>query len=984
MRLRHAVILTMTVVGSSLSAQTSRPAGALPDVLPDVRPDVLPFKATETTLANGLKVVVVPTGFPNLVSIQIPVQTGSRNEVEPGKSGFAHFFEHLMFRGTPKNPPEKYRQIMAKAGARDNASTGDDSTHYYSTFAKEDLETILAVYADMFQNLSYSEADFKTEARAILGEYNKNSAEPLEKLFEVQRDRFYQTHTYKHTTMGFIRDIENMPNEYAYSKLFFERWYRPQFTTVIVAGDVTPDAVLPLVEKYWGNWRGLGARGSGLDGGNTMPVQIPKEPPPTGQKYVHVPWTSDTLPWVTVGFPGPAFDENGKDSAAVEMLGTIYFGQTSDLYKKLVVAEQKVDVLQVDVPSSIDSALLTVMARVKSPADAVYVRDQILSAIAQARSVQVPAERLAEAKSNTRYSFARTIDSTERVAAVLAAYAPYKRSYQTANNFYRALDSLTPGDLQAAARRYFTDAGLIVATLSKDPLAAAIEKAPAFQAQTSSGGPASGTAGGVVFGLPPALSAGAAALQIVMQKSSSPLVNLKLLFTVGSAHDPQGKEGLSALTAAMMTRAGSRALTIDQINAALYPTAGSFSARSDKEMTSLTGIIHRDNWQKFLPVVLPQLLDNGWRQEDFERLKTQQTNALVQDLRSSNEEELGKERLQVNVFRGTPYGHVALGTVAGLRSITLDDVKAFARQMYTNANLTVGVSGDVSDDMVNELRARLQALPDGPAAPKVAVQGRKASGLEVEILEKDTRAVAMSLGFPIDVSRPHPDFAALSVVRSWLGEHRLSSGQLYQRIREERGINYGDYAYIEAFPRGMFQFFPDPNVARSRQLFEIWIRPVVPANAQMSLRIAMYELRKLVANGLTKEEFEATRDYLMKNVYVMTARQDQQIGYALDSKWYGIPEFTQYMRAGLSALTLDRVNAAVKRHLNADNLSIVLIAKDAQGLKKTLAADAFSPIKYDGTKDKALLDQDRVIGALKLGIPESQITVTPIADVFAR
>jgi zinc protease len=264
------------------------------------------------------------------------------------------------------------------------------------------------------------------------------------------------------------------------------------------------------------------------------------------------------------------------------------------------------------------------------------------------------------------------------------------------------------------------------------------------------------------------------------------------------------------------------------------------------------------------------------------------------------------------------------------------------------------------------------------------VEGRRPSGLEVEILEKDTRAVALSLGFPIEVTRSHPDFVALSVVRSWLGEHRLSSGQLYQRIREERGMNYGDYAYIEAFPRGMFQFFPDPNVGRRRQLFEIWIRPVVPANAQMSLRIALHELQTLVEHGLTKEQFEGTRDYLMKNVYVMTARQDQQLGYALDSKWYGIPEFTEYMRAGLKALTLDQVNAAIKRHLNAANMSIVIIAKDAQGLRQTLVADAFSPMKYDGAKDKALIDEDRAIGALKLGIPASRVTVTPIADVFAK
>src|SRR4029078_10394922 len=239
---------------------TTGPSGAVSDVLP--------FKATERTLPNGLKVIVVPTGFPNLVTVEIPLKRVSRTEWEPGKSGFAHFFEHLMFRGTPDNPPEKYREIMSKAGARDNASTSDDYTHYYATIAKEQLEPVLALYADIFQHLSYSEADFKTEARAILGEYNKNSAEPLEQLFEVQRDRFYRSHTYKHTTMGFIKDIENMPNEYAYSKAFFERWYRPQYTPVMVAGDVTPEQVLPMVEKYWGAWKGSRAESAG----------IPKEP----------------------------------------------------------------------------------------------------------------------------------------------------------------------------------------------------------------------------------------------------------------------------------------------------------------------------------------------------------------------------------------------------------------------------------------------------------------------------------------------------------------------------------------------------------------------------------------------------------------------------------------------------------------------------------------------------------------------------------
>ena len=155
--------------------------------------DILPFRATEKTLPNGLKVIVVPTGFPNIVSLQIPVQTGSRNEVEPGKSGFAHFFEHMMFRGTKAWPPEKYQQVLTQVGARQNAYTTDDYTNYHTTFSKEDLEKMLRIEADRFMNLDYSAEGFKTEARAVLGEYNKNSANPLFKLEEVQHEKAFTT-----------------------------------------------------------------------------------------------------------------------------------------------------------------------------------------------------------------------------------------------------------------------------------------------------------------------------------------------------------------------------------------------------------------------------------------------------------------------------------------------------------------------------------------------------------------------------------------------------------------------------------------------------------------------------------------------------------------------------------------------------------------------------------------------------------------------
>ncbi len=320
--------------------------------------------------------------------------------------------------------------------------------------------------------------------------------------------------------------------------------------------------------------------------------------------------------------------------------------------------------------------------------------------------------------------------------------------------------------------------------------------------------------------------------------------------------------------------------------------------------------------------------------------------------------------------------------MAGINAITLDDVRAFVARTYTQANLSLGLSGDLPDTLAASLKAELAILPPGQKAAAADWTVKSRSGMEVEIIRKDTRGTAISLGLPTDVTRAHPDFAALSVARVWLGEHRASSGRLFQRIRDVRGMNYGDYAYIEAFPRGMYQFFPDPNLARRRQIFEVWIRPVVPENAHMALRIAIHELDQLVKNGLSQKDFEEARGYLMKNVFVMTATQDEQLGYALDSAWYGIDEFTSYMRAALGRLTLEEVNTAIRRHWSARDLSVVIIANDAEGLKQELASDAFSPMKYDGEKPAALLEEDKVIGSKKLGIDKAKIRITPVEEVF--
>jgi zinc protease len=930
---------------------------ALPLAAQSAPNDILPFKASEKTLPNGLKVIVVPTGFPNIVSLQIPMQTGSRNEVEAGKSGFAHFFEHMMFRGTKAYSPEAYNAIITKAGARQNAYTSDDLTNYHVTFAKDDLEKILEIEADRFKNLSYSEEAFKTEARAVLGEYNKNSQSPIRKILEVQRDAAYTTHPYKHTTMGFIKDIEDMPNQFEYAKLFFSRWYRPEKATIIVAGDVEPNRVFQLVEKYWGDWEK-----------GTFTVDIPQEPEHKGPVYAHVPWTSPTLPWVTVAFHGPSAFQT-KDQAAMDVMLDLSFGQTSDLYKRLVEQEQKVDQMFFFGGPSVDPTLFTVFARVKDGKDSIAVRDAIVETFAKLRARQLDATRVNDAKSNARYSFVRALDNTDAIASTIASFAHFERSYDTLNKYFRELATVTPASLQETANRYFTSKNMVVTTLSKDALPEAIAKAPSIEAIAQ---PDSGQQ---------------AQIRFIEQKSVLPNVMMKFLFTVGSAADPKGKEGLAALAASMITDAGSKDLRIDEINKALYPIAGAFGYQIDKEMTTFTGVVHRDNIDKYRPVVLPQLLTPGFRDEDFQRLRDQQLNALQQDLRSNNEEELGKEQLQNVVFDGTPYGHTVLGTIAGLKAITLDDVKKFIADNYNATNVVVGLSGDYPDTLVKRLTTDLGALGAGGEEQAIAqltpFKGKAPQGLDIQIVKKETRATAISMGHPIPVTRNSADFAALNVARAWLGEHRASMSHLYDRIREARGLNYGDYAYIEYFNRPGSQFFPSPNIARRNQLFEIWIRPVVPENAQMAMRIALYETQKMIDEGLSQEDFNASRDYLMKNVYLLTANQNQRLGYALDSWWYGMGDYATTMRAAYAKLTRDDVNRAIKKYFSAKNLQVVIVTKDAEGLRDTLLKDAPSSIKYDAPKPE-LAEEDKVIGSYKLNIKPENIRIITVDDAFAK
>lgn len=436
--MRHVLWLTTLLALSALAAPKTRPkkeAGALP------------FPVQVSTLPNGLTVARVPFASPGLVAFYTAVRVGSRNEVETGHTGFAHFFEHMMFRGTKRFPEGARGQLLGKLGFVENAYTSDDVTVYTVNGPTSALETLVDVEADRFMHLEYAEPAFQTEAKAVLGEYHKNAANPGLKIEEAVLGAAFTTHTYRHTTLGFYEDIQAMPTRYEYSKTFFQRWYTPDNCVVIVVGDFDDAKLMALIEKHYGPWQGKAAT-----------VAVPAEPPQTAARTASVTWTTPTLPRLGLYWHAPAASTKTTDGAVMEVLGAYLAGPTSPLYKHLVLEEQLVERVGPSADLHRDPNLFGVDARLKDEANRAKVEAAILEAIAEVAKGKVDAKRVTDIKDHLRFALLMDLETPAEVANALAWYTGVLGTVDGLATLAKQTQAVTPKDLTAFAKKHLTDA----------------------------------------------------------------------------------------------------------------------------------------------------------------------------------------------------------------------------------------------------------------------------------------------------------------------------------------------------------------------------------------------------------------------------------------------------------------------------------------------------------------------------------------------
>jgi zinc protease len=441
-----AAALALLLTGAAYGAATDSPEPTR----------ILPYPIHQHVLDNGLNVVTVPFDSPGLAAFYIVTRVGARNEVEEGVTGFAHFFEHMMFRGTDRYSKAEYSDALKSTGAAANANTSQDRTEYHMTGNAEMLDLMFELEADRFMNLNYSEHDFKTEAGAVKGEYTKNFASPYSRISEKLLETAFTTHTYGHTTMGYFEDIVNMPNQFEYSRKFFDRYYRPEYNTILVVGDVTPQRVNALAEKYFGAWE----RGDYVS-------EVPPEPPQQETRFTHL-QDGSIPPYFSMNYKGPAFSDQEMDMPALDVLSSIVFSNTSDLYKKLVLEEQKVRFIGGGAGDSRDPNLFSIQVSMVDKADMGYVRAEIEKAIAKVQTEGVDASELQRTKSHLKYRFAMQMDTPDAIAGSLSHYIQLTGDPESINRLYALYDAVSQEDILEVANAYLQADRLTIATITED------------------------------------------------------------------------------------------------------------------------------------------------------------------------------------------------------------------------------------------------------------------------------------------------------------------------------------------------------------------------------------------------------------------------------------------------------------------------------------------------------------------------------------
>lgn len=870
-------------------------------------------------LSNGLFILLKEDKSTPAVTFMVVYRCGSRDE-GAGTTGSAHFFEHLMFKGTRAFDPLEGNGVMevfGRVGGLLNANTSYDRTRYFECVPAEHLELCIRIEADRMRNLKNRKADRDSEMTVVRNEFERNENNPSSALYKEVMAAAYKEHPYHHPVIGARSDVEGIPMQRMVD--FYDAHYWPNNATVIVIGNFESENALRLVAKYFG--------------------RIPKSPKPIPQVYTREPEQqgerrvtlkrAGALPILMMAHHIP--EAKHPDTYALAALRQILGGSgnpSSRLYKA-VMEKGLVDSVGGSTMELRDPGVFLLSASLTRGSKLEDVEAAIIAELERLANEPVSDDELRRAKLANRKGTVMQLDDPMAYTNLISnavGVDSWKWSIEYDDNF----DKVTPADIQRVARTYFGSdnrtVGWFIPTArgNKPP-----QKGE--QPKPRKGGPRKQKR--VKINSQPTRTDIASrtrkhvlpnGLTVQFLKRGNGAVAIASSIAAGSYFAADGKKLAASLTADMLTN-GTAGFSKEQIGAIMQEMGTQLGFGADLYTVNSGNpgqVIASEDFEKFVEVLADALRNPAFNEAELRREMNVYRASLARQF-TDNGAQAGSAFTRALYPEGHPFrGRAIEERIAELDNITLDDLRAFHAEHYSPAGTVITVVGDIDEERVLATMTKCFGTWSGPARKQIVVPEVTAplasatQEREVRIPLADKANVDIIIGHATTLHRRGKDFYAAKIAASALGESTIAD-RLGKVVRVQHGLTYGINC------RFGDSMFGSPS-------FRITVS-VAPENIGKARELIDQVVSEYVRDGISPEELEDKIGNAIGN-HVVSLRHSLGIATMLNTaEFFGLgAEVVDELVDGYRSVTKADVDAAIRRYLDLGNSVTVMAGTFAE------------------------------------------------------